>query len=198
MEPRSLLPRRQNRQLIARDLTILRDASRRQLRAELSVADHGSLTRRELAMTTPQFDSERAHSTPLGPFLNDLKVEPVSFEHGRAVWRLRVSDQHLRTHGILHGGVVATLLDTALGRAVATVCQSDQDVVTAQLNVNFVRPVWSGETLLASGEVQHHGRQTAVARGEIRTADDTLVATGSGTFLFVPRAQPGQPLFVKK
>lgn len=149
-------------------------------------------------MSTPPFDSERAHSTPLGPFLSDLKVEPVSFEHGRAVWCLRVSDQLLRTHGILHGGVVATLLDTALGRAVATVCQSDQDVVTAQLNINFVRPVWSGETLLATGEVQHHGRQTAVARGEIRTDDDVLVATGSGTFLFVPRAQPGQPLFIRR
>ena len=52
-------------------------------------------------------------SWPLGPFLEGMRAEPVSSEHGRATWRLIVAEQHLRTHGILHGGVVATLLDTA-------------------------------------------------------------------------------------
>ena len=106
--------------------------------------------------------------------------------------------QHLRTHGILHGGVVATLLDTAMGRAVSTLCRDDQSAVTAQLNVNFIRPVWLGETLTITGEVQHSGRQTAVTRGEIRTAAGVLVATGSGTFMFVARPVEDQPLFLQR
>lgn len=138
------------------------------------------------------------NSDPLGPFLEALRAEPITSEAGRATWRLLVAEQHLRTHGILHGGVVATLLDTAMGRAVSTMCRADQSVVTAQLNVNFIRPAWSGESLTITGEVQHSGRQTAVARGEIRTADDVLVATGTGTFLFVPRPENGQPLFLQK
>lgn len=136
-------------------------------------------------------------SWPLGPFLENLHAEPVSSEKGRATWQLTVAEQHLRTHGILHGGVVATLLDTAMGRAVSTLCRDDQSCVTAQLNVNFLRPSWTGETLTITGEVQHSGRQTAVARGEIRTAAGVLVATGSGTFLFVPRPADDQPLFVQ-
>lgn len=135
---------------------------------------------------------------PLGPFLEGLRAEPVSFEQGRATWRLIVADQHLRTHGILHGGVVATLLDTAMGRAVSTLCRENQSCVTVQLNVNFIRPSWSGETLTITGEVQHSGRQTAVARGEIRTAAGVLVATGTGTFMFVARPAEGQPLFVQQ
>ena len=148
-------------------------------------------------MPTDSAVTESNASWPLGPFLEGLRAEPISSEKGRATWRLIVAEQHLRTHGILHGGVVATLLDTAMGRAVSTLCRDDQGCVTAQLNVNFIRPSWSGETLTITGEVQHSGRQTSVARGEIRTDSGALVATGTGTFLFVARPVEGQPLFVK-
>jgi acyl-CoA thioesterase len=144
--------------------------------------------------TTPRQPSQ---SEELGPFLERLNAEPVSSARGRATWRLTVAEQHLRTHGILHGGVVASLLDTAMGRAVSTCCRDDQSAVTVQLNVNFIRPVWAGETLLITGEVRHAGRQTAIAAGEIRTASGVLVATGSGTFMFVPLPPTGQPLFVQ-
>ena len=149
-------------------------------------------------MPTHTASSQPADSCPLGPFLAGLQAEPVAAEKGRATWRLVVAEQHLRTHGILHGGVVATLLDTAMGRAVSTLCRDDQSAVTAQLNVNFIRPVWIGETLTITGEVQHSGRQTAVTRGEIRTAAGVLVATGSGTFMFVARPVEDQPLFLQR
>lgn len=64
--------------------------------------------------------------------------------------------------------------------------------MTAQLDTKFVRPAWDGEDLLATGEVCHYGSQTAVARGEVRTAQGVLVATGSGTFVFVVDPAPGQ------
>ncbi len=149
-------------------------------------------------MPTNSTSSQPVDSWPLGPFLEGLRAEPVSSEKGRATWRLTVAEQHLRTHGILHGGVIATLLDTAMGRAVWTMCRDDQGCVTAQLNVNFIRPAWSGETLTITGAVQHSGKQTAVASGEIRTATGVLVATGTGTFLFVAQPAEGQPLFVRK
>ena len=148
-------------------------------------------------MPTNTAASQPLDSWPLGPFLEGLRAEPISSEKGRATWRLVVAEQHLRTHGILHGGVVATLLDTAMGRAVSTLCRDGQSCVTAQLNVNFIRPSWNGETLTITGEVQHSGRQTSVARGEIRTDAGALVATGTGTFLFVPSPTAGQSLFVK-
>ena len=149
-------------------------------------------------MPTDTASTQPVDLWPLGPFLEGLRAEPVSSEKGRATWRLNVAEQHLRTQGILHGGVVATLLDTAMGRAVSTLCRDDQGCVTAQLNVNFIRPAWNGETLTITGEVQHSGRQTAVARGEIHTAAGVLVATGTGTFLFVARPVDGQPLFVQQ
>lgn len=104
-------------------------------------------------------------------------------DEGRLV--LEVGPGHLRTLGIVHGGVVATLLDSVMGMAAARSAPVDHYVVTAQLNVHFIRPAWEGETLIASSRVRHNGRKTAVAEGEIRTGSDALVATASATFVYV-------------
>src|SRR5262249_54016868 len=114
---------------------------------------------------------------------------------------LVVGPQHLRSRDILHGGVIASLVDTALGLASATKAPHGLDVVTVQLNINYIRPAWPGETLVAHGSVIHSGRRTAVARGEVATAAGELVASASGTFMFVdpsalvqtPRGGPETP-----
>jgi acyl-CoA thioesterase len=109
---------------------------------------------------------------------------------GRGRVEFVVSRQHLRTYGIAHGGILATLLDTAMGMAAMSVAPPDHDVVTAQLNVNFIRSAWEGERLVTAADVRHSGRRTAVARGEVQTSDGQLVALGSATFLFTPLTDP--------
>ena len=121
--------------------------------------------------------------------LHLLGVRPLEVGEGRSRVQLVVSDQHLRSRGIAHGGLVATLLDTALGWAAGSKAPEGLDVVTAQLNINFIRPARPGEVLIAWGEVQHAGRRTAVARGEIQTADGALIATGTATMMYV-RIEP--------
>ena len=131
---------------------------------------------------TDPADPAEARRMPLHDLLG---IRPLEAGGGRSRVELVVSPQHLRTHGILHGGMFATLLDTAMGWAAGSLAPEGHDVVTVQLNLNFIRPVGPGETLVASGEVQHSGRRTAVARGEIRTAEGALAATGSATFMYV-------------
>ncbi len=99
---------------------------------------------------------------------------------------LEVRAGHLRTLGIVHGGVIATLLDSVMGMKAQGASPPDHYLVTAQLNVHFIRPAFEGETLIASSVVRHQGRKTAVAEGEIRTAGGALVATSSATFVHVP------------
>ena len=103
---------------------------------------------------------------------------------GRLV--LEVRDGHLRTLGIAHGGVIATLLDSVMGMEAGQASPPDHYVVTAQLNVHYIRPAFDGETLIASSRLRHNGRKTAVAQGEIVTAAGDLVATASATFVHVP------------
>jgi uncharacterized protein (TIGR00369 family) len=73
-----------------------------------------------------------------------------------------------------------------MGNAAWTLAKPDCYLVTAQMNINYIRPAWEGETLFAIGEVLHAGAQTFVTRAEVRTSDDKLIATGSATFMQVP------------
>jgi uncharacterized protein (TIGR00369 family) len=119
------------------------------------------------------------------PLLETLGIEPLAAAGGESHIRLVVDDRHLRTLGMLHGGVTATLLDTALGYAVMSIAPEGYHAVTAQLNVHFTRPARQGETLDATGRVQHRGARTAVAGGEVRASNGDLVALATGTFHYV-------------
>ena len=105
-------------------------------------------------------------------------------EDGRLILEVRAG--HLRTLGIAHGGVIATLLDSVMGMKANRSSPPDHYLVTAQLNVHFIRPAFEGENLIASSEVRHSGRKTSMAQGELHTSDGALVATASATFVYVP------------
>ncbi|MEZ6044856.1 MAG: PaaI family thioesterase [Planctomycetaceae bacterium] len=126
------------------------------------------------------------------PFLDHLHVKPTRNEDGSVEFHLKVEHQHLRPLGIIHGGVIASMLDTALGQVVGATAKEDQHVVTVQLNINYIRPTWEGEEIIARGELQHRGTQTAVSRGEIRSSDNQLIATATGTFMFLPVPKSGK------
>jgi uncharacterized protein (TIGR00369 family) len=131
-------------------------------------------------------------------FLDRLKIQPVTIEKGTAVFEVTVDETHLRTMGIAHGGMVATLLDSCLGCACWTLAPPDNHVVTVQLNINYIRPAWLGETLTARAEVRHAGQMTAVSRGEVRTSDGLLVAMATGTFMFLPVPTGQKPVMEKR
>lgn len=134
----------------------------------------------------PGGSDARSSSPRRVPFHELLDIRPLEKGGGRGRLELVVKEQHLRTFGILHGGVFAALLDAVMGMAASSTARAGDDVVTVQLNVNFLRPVALGETVVATSEIIHAGRRTAVVRGEIRTATDMLTAVGSGTFMFLP------------
>lgn len=120
------------------------------------------------------------------PFLDHLDIKPVSANDGRAAFEMTVAEKHLRTLGLLHGGVMASLLDTAMGFAAVTKAPEGFHVVTVQLNMNFTAPAYRGDVLTATGEILHLGKKTAVARGELMNQNGTRIATGTATFMFLP------------
>lgn len=141
---------------------------------------------------SPDSDHTAAAAERHVPLLELLDIRATEVKTGQALFEMTVDERHLRTLGILHGGVTATLLDTCMGYAAVTVAPEDHYVVTVQLNVNFVRPAWQSERLIARGEIKHSGRQTAVTSGEIRTVEGTLVGSGTATFLYLPKPPPGE------
>ena len=143
-------------------------------------------------------EAERRQPFEASPFLAMLGAELVDRGDGSATLALNVSEMHLRTRGIAHGGVIATLLDTAMGVAVSTQTPEGCFAVTCQLNVHFIRPGWNGERLLISAEVSHSGATTSVARADMTTGDGVRVAMASGTFSFVRIPNSGSDLLERK
>jgi uncharacterized protein (TIGR00369 family) len=79
--------------------------------------------------------------------------------------------------GILHGGIQATLIDTAAGQAIFTTLKLDRRLVTVHLNINYFKPVEAGR-IFAEASVVHKGRSVAHTEARIATEDGVLVAAG--------------------
>jgi uncharacterized protein (TIGR00369 family) len=88
-------------------------------------------------------------------------------ESGRVVVSLNTRPDFINPLGIVHGGILATLLDTAMGCAVHTTLGAGVSYSTLELKVNYIRAVRpDGRALTAEGNVIHSGRRTATAEGK--------------------------------
>jgi len=117
------------------------------------------------------------------PFGSLLGIEYVSSGEGRAHCRLPLTAAHRNTGGRIHGGVLASLADTAAGLAIRTVRPEGAQSATTDLSIAFLRPPL-GETLEARAEVFQAGRRLLRAEVAIHS-DNRLVARSQATFMLI-------------
>lgn len=107
-------------------------------------------------------------------------------ETGRVIFRGTPDFAHTNPMGGVHGGWYGTLLDSCMACAVMTMVPKGSFYTTLEYKVNLTRAIPLGTEIIAIGEIDHAGRTTGVAHGEIRGADDDkLFATGSTTCLIM-------------
>ena len=102
---------------------------------------------------------------------------------GTAACRLDLDDRHLNRQGMLHGGLAATLLDSAMGATGSLTVDASgrHPFTTLSLTVNYVAPGRPG-TVEARGRVTGGGRSTLFIEGALRHQDGTLIATATDVF----------------
>ncbi|TCO70895.1 PaaI family thioesterase [Rhodovulum euryhalinum] len=106
----------------------------------------------------------------------------VRADPGEVAFLATPGPEHGNVTGTTHGGWYGTLLDAAMGCAVMTTVPAGATHATLEYKVNVVRVVRPGLEVEAIGRVQHGGRRTGVAMGEVHgVADGRLYATGSTT-----------------
>lgn len=114
------------------------------------------------------------------PFVNLLELKITSMQKGKACMSMPVTkDKHVNLFGFAHGGAIATLADTAMGVACATM---QNMVVTLDMNLNFIRSGKPGSELICVAEVIHSGKSTMVVDGTVYDTEDKIVAKSRGTF----------------
>ncbi len=105
---------------------------------------------------------------------------------GRVVFRGTPEFPHTNPMGVVHGGWYGTLLDSCMACAVMTAVPKGSVYTTLEFKVNITRPIPLGTEVHAIGTIQHAGRSTGVANGEIRGVEDgKLYATGSTTCIIM-------------
>ena len=120
---------------------------------------------------------------PIGQTLGYILHE---VSDGRAVFRGAPEFKATNPMGTVHGGWYGTLLDSAMACAVMTKVPRGSIYTTLEYKINILRSIPLGMTIDCTGVVEHAGRSTGVAKGEIRgVEDDKLYATGSTTCIIM-------------
>ncbi|MDT5268718.1 MAG: hypothetical protein QOH49_904 [Acidobacteriota bacterium] len=111
-----------------------------------------------------------------------MNMRLVEVEEGRAVFAVEPDERHYNGLGIAHGGLAATLLDSALGCAINTVMPAGRVFTTLEMKLNYVRPMRreTGE-VRCEAEVLHAGGRVATAEGRIVDSSGKLYAHGTAT-----------------
>ena len=116
---------------------------------------------------------------PLRTFLDFTIDDGIG---GEAVAALDVSDRHLNPNGVVHGGVVFTLVDTAMGRATMSVLEEGRICASIEVAVRYLRPITGGR-LVATASVLQAGRRIVHLEGRVTVdGDDRPVAVVQASF----------------
>lgn len=112
------------------------------------------------------------------PALLGIKIDKL--EYGYVRLSLKHDPKLTQGLGFLHGGVITSLCDTAVGVALFTMTEDDEKILTIELKVNFIAPA-AGD-IVAEGRIIHKGRKTAVGEVNVNDPSGTLLAKALITY----------------
>lgn len=119
------------------------------------------------------------------PLQNYLGFSLAQEAPGHVVATMEVTERHLSPHGTVHGGVLFSVVDTAMGKATMGVVDEGCNCATIELSARYLRPVSAG-CLVAEVRVLRAGRRVVHLEGRVRCeGDDCLVAVMTGSFAVI-------------
>ncbi len=168
-------------------------AEEQTIRSQLAAP--GTLSLAEVAAMTPMdfFDAIGRGDLPSPPINAVLDFTPMHWASGLFVFQGTPGQRHYNPLGSVHGGYIATLLDSCMGCAVHTLLKPGQGYTTTDLRVSYIRALRSeAGPVRAEGRIIHLGRSTALAEGRLYDVDERLYAVASTTCLILDLNAPRQ------
>jgi uncharacterized protein (TIGR00369 family) len=116
------------------------------------------------------------------PFARLLGLQVDSVAPGFAVMTLPVRDDHKQNHGVVHGGAIASLIDSSMAFAIIPLLGEKEGTTTVDLTIHYLRPLTEGVAKSAA-RVVRAGRRVIVVSAEVFDHKEQLVATAVSTYL---------------
>ena len=118
------------------------------------------------------------------PFARLLELELESLDSGTATLALNVRKELTQNQGVVHGGAIASLIDTATAFAILSLLAPKERVTTVDLTISYLRPLRTGR-LRAVAKVIRAGRRLFVVSAEIFDEEGKLATTALSTYIKV-------------
>ena len=137
-------------------------------------------------MNTPELTDEQRRRLERAresvPFLKLLGIEVESAAAGTATLVLPVREELMRNDGIVHGGALASLIDSAFAFAIIPILDEGERTVTVDMTIHYLRPVSSGKAK-AVARIVRAGRRVITVSAELFDENEKLAATALSTYL---------------
>ena len=119
------------------------------------------------------------------PYPNHMAMVLENIEFDRAEVVIRLAEFHLQPFGIVHGGVVATAIDTATFWSAFLRLPEADGLVNVDLKLNYLQPIIAGR-LIARGTCLRPGRSISYAEAKVFDEQENLIAHGTSTLMVLP------------
>ena len=116
------------------------------------------------------------------PFAKLLGIELEEIDAGVATLGFDIKPELKQNHGVVHGGAIASLIDSATAFAIISILAPDEHATTVDLTISYLRPVTSGRAH-AIARVLRSGKRLIVVSAEVRDDSGTLAATALTTYI---------------
>ena len=116
------------------------------------------------------------------PYAHLLGIELDEISEGVATLGLNVRQELKQNHGVVHGGAIASLIDTAMAFAIITMLAPGERVTTVDLTVSYLRPLTKGRITARAGVVRS-GRRLLVVSADVFGDDGILASTALSTYI---------------
>lgn len=123
------------------------------------------------------------------PVMDDLGAIFLGGEPGQVRFRFLAPERGRQGDGLIHGGVIATMLDCAMSFAAMSVLEDGETIASINLNISFLRP-GSATFCEAEGLVENAGRRVIFTRATIRSGEGKSLATATSSFARIARRPP--------
>ncbi|MBM6985597.1 MAG: PaaI family thioesterase [Acidaminococcaceae bacterium] len=121
-------------------------------------------------------------SCKTNPFAQTCDIRVDSVKRGEAVLHIDIDDKHTNMYGAAHGGLLATLMDTAMGIVALSMARR---VVTLNFNINYIKSIFFCDTATVTARVLHDGMSTMVIEAAVTDRKGDVVCKSTGTIFVV-------------
>ena len=138
-----------------------------------------------MLIPNPEYIQSLIELVNIAPYPHHMSMRLAEIEFDRATIELETGPQHLQSYGIVHGGVLATLIDTATFWAVFMRVPEEDGVVNVDLKLNYLKPV-TNELLRTEGRAIRSGKAISYAEAKVLDPEGQIVAHGTSTLMTLP------------